>query len=121
MIPISSAKLNSKLATRSLLNEGRSNKKSCVCLLVGMALGVCLAGIIFYSSLPNEDYSNKSKNLLQIIGLEKPKNVSQSVTTKSINLAKALEAISVASTTLNIKSTQETTDELNNSDDSLNE
>ncbi|XP_044317575.1 uncharacterized protein LOC108044841 [Drosophila rhopaloa] len=91
MIPISSAKLNSKLATRSLLNEGRSNKKSCVCLLVGMALGVCLAGLIFYSSVPNVDYRNKSKNIMKVIGLERPQSVSDIYTTNSISLAKELK------------------------------
>ncbi|KAH8360840.1 hypothetical protein KR084_008663, partial [Drosophila pseudotakahashii] len=98
MIPISSAKLNSKLATRAILKEGRSNKRSCICLMAGMVVGVCLAGIIFYSSLPNEKYRINSKNLLKIIKLDVPQNVSNNSTSMSINITKKPEDFSVVPT-----------------------
>ncbi|XP_017086217.1 glycoprotein-N-acetylgalactosamine 3-beta-galactosyltransferase 1 [Drosophila eugracilis] len=98
MIPISSPRLNSKLAGRSLLNEGRSNKRSCVCLLMGMVLGVCLAGIIFYSSLPYENYRNNSMNLMRIIGLEVPSNASGNGTLNLVNVTRNLEELSVTPT-----------------------
>jgi len=67
-----------------------------------MVLGVCLAGIIFYPSLPNEDFRNNSQNILKIIGLEVPQNVSENATSNS-----KLEVASVLLETLSINSTHE--------------
>nr|XP_016926687.1 uncharacterized protein LOC108007513 [Drosophila suzukii] len=107
MIPISSAKLNSKLANRSFQSEGRSCKRGYISLLVGMVLGVCLAGIIFYPSLPNEVYRNNSQNILKIIKLEVPRNKSENATSNSINVAKKVGVVGVSPETLSINSTHE--------------
>ncbi|XP_017856736.1 PREDICTED: glycoprotein-N-acetylgalactosamine 3-beta-galactosyltransferase 1-like [Drosophila arizonae] len=40
------------LLGRSLLNEGRSNKRSLVSLIVGLVVGFCLAELFVYSSTP---------------------------------------------------------------------
>ncbi|XP_064553907.1 glycoprotein-N-acetylgalactosamine 3-beta-galactosyltransferase 1 [Drosophila montana] len=40
------------LLGRSLLNEGRSNKRSFVSLIVGLVVGFCLAELFVYSSTP---------------------------------------------------------------------
>ncbi|XP_017053031.1 uncharacterized protein LOC108096161 [Drosophila ficusphila] len=113
MIPISSAKLNSKLASRSLLNEGRSYKKHCVCLLLGMTLGVFLAGIIFNSLLPNEKYKNNTKSLMKVIKLEVPQNLTSTAASSSIEITNKLED------KLGINNTQAPQVELNKSNDSL--
>ncbi|XP_037722370.1 uncharacterized protein LOC119555189 [Drosophila subpulchrella] len=110
MIPISSAKLNSKLANRSLQSEGEY-ARGCISLLIGMVLGVCLAGIIFYPTLPNEVYRNNSQNILKIIKLEVPRNVSENATSNS-----KLGVVSV-SPELSINSTHEASDEVNKSND----
>ncbi|XP_034472897.1 glycoprotein-N-acetylgalactosamine 3-beta-galactosyltransferase 1 isoform X3 [Drosophila innubila] len=40
------------LLGRSLLNEGRSNKRSLISLIVGLVVGFCLAELFVYSSTP---------------------------------------------------------------------
>ncbi|TDG40352.1 hypothetical protein AWZ03_013230 [Drosophila navojoa] len=40
------------LLGRSILNEGRSNKRSLVSLIVGLVVGFCLAELFVYSSTP---------------------------------------------------------------------
>ncbi|KAH8300392.1 hypothetical protein KR018_003543, partial [Drosophila ironensis] len=94
MIPISSSKLNSKLGNnpmgRSLLNEGRSSKKACLYLLMGVIIGICLAGFFFYSIQPSEVNQINSKDIIRIIGLGAAKNDTHNSTLSVIDPAKNL-------------------------------
>jgi len=82
-----------------------------------MVLGVCLAGIIFYPPLPNEVFRNSSQNILKIIKLEVPRNVSENATSNSINITKKVGVVRVSPETLSINNTQEASDEVNKSKD----
>ncbi|XP_050742192.1 uncharacterized protein LOC127010867 [Drosophila biarmipes] len=110
MIPISSAKLNSKLAAISQQSKGGSRRRGCISLLAGMVLGVCLAGIIFYPSFPSEDYRDNSQNIIKIIGLEVP---IENVPSNFINITKDLGVVNVSPTTSGIHSTHKIADEIN--------
>ncbi|XP_043650085.1 uncharacterized protein LOC122618030 [Drosophila teissieri] len=118
MIPISSSKLNRKLASRALTKEGIPARKSIGCLFLGIILGVFLAGILFYS-LMNEDCRESSRNIMNIIGLKNPQNLNKNATSILDTAAKKIEdKSSEALTELSTIGTKETPDEFNKADNS---
>ncbi|XP_039230003.1 uncharacterized protein LOC26535956 isoform X1 [Drosophila yakuba] len=91
MVPISSSKLNRKLASRALTKE---------------------AGILFYS-LMNEDCRESSRNIMNIIGLKKHQNLNKNAT-----LILETAEIKTEDKELSTIGTQETPDEFNTADNS---
>ncbi|KRK02115.1 uncharacterized protein LOC26535956 isoform X2 [Drosophila yakuba] len=112
MVPISSSKLNRKLASRALTKEGLPARKSIGCLFLGIIFGVFLAGILFYS-LMNEDCRESSRNIMNIIGLKKHQNLNKNAT-----LILETAEIKTEDKELSTIGTQETPDEFNTADNS---
>ncbi|KAH8246274.1 hypothetical protein KR038_009441, partial [Drosophila bunnanda] len=87
--------------------KGCSNSKNCVCLSIGMVFGLCVAGIFFYSSLPNEECRSNSKNLMKIMGIEGLKNKTENNSSKYFNLEPITEQSTFPSTTVSLENTDE--------------
>ncbi|XP_039488637.1 uncharacterized protein LOC120449993 [Drosophila santomea] len=118
MVPISSSKLNRKLASRGLTKEGLPARKSIGCLFLGIILGVLLAGVLFYS-LMNEDCRESSRNIINIIGLKNLPNLNKNATSILDTAVKKIEdKDGGALTELSTIGTQETPDEFNKADNS---
>ncbi|KPU78417.1 uncharacterized protein Dana_GF26987 [Drosophila ananassae] len=108
--------------SRSLINEGRSRKKSCLCLFVGITVGIFLAGILHYSIVQSDTYGFGSKKFKRIIRHDVSKNVSVIPSLKTESPVKTLE-VALPSTVLpetTTKIAEEVTNENSSTDSTQN-